>query len=337
MKKQLINSMQNDLNIIQYIGESNESYYSRLIYSAICDWIRYCILDKTNENFDEIKSKQYIHIRCEEILLGLLKMFPECKNYFYNEEDTSGNKNPINILRTRMIENGELIDFFEGVSLPKGMISSISKEYSRLLGISNSNYIYTGITRIIKYCEQDSIDYECDLSTNHAEYFLLLKESLKWENYDDVSILEVINPSLKKAPSYCWSNSNFIDDNEVYLSRIKVSDYMYDYFWLKKEENRFYISKINEHYQCFKEYRRFILWQRNQKDNAIHVEYKLLNNCVKVKMYAAIPYSEQKVMNTYGWPVNSIQNNMEYIVAKEIWSDIKDILNQLYFELLEVK
>lgn len=340
MKKQLRNDIITYFNIKNYKGESNSEYNSRLVYSAMCEWIRYCILDKTNINeFEiEIKSKHYIKRRCEEILNSLLSFFPECKSYFYKEQEKNNNNNPINVLRTKMIENGELVDSLDGVSLPKGLITSISNKYFRVLGIDNTKCIYSGITKLAMYDMAQSIEGIGEEINEFVDqdFFTKLKDNLNWENISDGLSLEILNPLLKAAPYKCWSRIMSLNENEIYLARMQIKDYYYEYYWLMKKK-KIKISKINEHYQTFKEYRRFILWQRKEKENAIVAEYKILGHYVRVKLNAGLPYREQKVFDTYGWPTKNILNRMEYIIPKIIWNEVKDMLINLCFELKEVQ
>ena len=82
---ELIRVMSNDMKIMKYPGESSYCYKARLIYSAICEWMRISTQDKYGES-NNSKSKQYLLSRCSEVLNGFLECEPECLKWFIDEE-----------------------------------------------------------------------------------------------------------------------------------------------------------------------------------------------------------------------------------------------------------
>jgi hypothetical protein len=90
----LFNKVADDLRITKFSFESESQYYSRLIYSAIGNWILHCVNDKSITESDEQfgVSKSYLLRRCASILNDLLEMCPQAKSWFFSEEidDCSG-------------------------------------------------------------------------------------------------------------------------------------------------------------------------------------------------------------------------------------------------------
>lgn len=327
--------MSKDLKIEAYDDEKQIDFYSRILYSGIVEWLKFSILDKTNETDEEKKSKLYLRLKGTEILNAMLDIFPECFDYFYRDSDLT-NKHPINVIREKMIAAGEFVEMFDGISIPNCEVPSINPLYIRMLGIGKSSDAKNvGITKIKK--GSLTIDDSRPISYHSGEeIFSTIFKKIKWERYEDILSIEVFNPKIKRPPYQCWKNTEFMTEKEIYLARIKITDYMFDYFWTKCLDEKIYISKINEHLVEFDEIRRFILWQRKQNENAIDANFEIKGKVVFVYMFAKMPRREQVVFDTYGWPINNIQNTKAYVVPIEVWKEIKQLLVNLNFNVKEV-
>ena len=331
MKKELIERLSSDLLISQFKYEDSTSFYTRLLYSALADWMKICILDHTNEKYVENKSKVYIHRRCSEILDNFLLVFPECHSYFFDENESIDN-HPINILRDKMINAGELINVNNKIYLPETSVQSITKNYSRIFGIAGFKNKSCGITKIREdFKNKDKNQF--DINSNKE--FKKLFHSLKWEIYNDYSSIEVLDPKSIKPPYKSWKDIQVIKDNDIYLSRICINQNQKMFFWIKKENEEIQISQVDDSLIFFQEIRRFILWQRMKYENPIKATYYKDEKYVSLKMFAKIPIYEQNILNTYGWPNEHIQNNSEYVFPIELWNEIATLLIDLNFELQE--
>lgn len=331
MKSELVEKLSSDLSITQFKYEDDICYYSRLLYSAMSDWMKICILDHTNEKYVEYKSKLYIHIRCEEILNNFLLLFPECSSYFYADSD--GENHPVNILRKKMISTGELVNQNNDIYLPEGARCSINSNYLRTFGVDGFKTKSAGISKL-KYNFEKIKGNNLFVKNIHYEYKKLFR-SLKWETYSDYSTIEVMDPNSKRPPYKSWKDIQIVNEQEIYLARIEININQKMLFWIRKQNNEVQISKMNNDLVRFQETRRFILWQRKKHENAVNVFYCSDDNYVSVKMFAAIPTYEQNILDTYGWPVGNIQNKREYIFPVEVWEEISTLLVNLNFELME--
>ena len=235
MKNELIKQLSTDLKISFYKYESEESFYSRLIYSALSDWMKMCVLDRTNEKYIDCKSKSYIRIRCEEILQDFLRIFPECRNYFYKNNDNNEN-HPINVLRNKLIVNMELIYKSGNIYLPKGIIQSINPNYSRILGIDGMRKKSHGIAKLVNNAKEvgvENIPFDnCD------EFYKVLFKNIKWEPFNDCPTIEVLDPNSATAPYKSWRDISILDEHEVYLSKIEINPNLKEYFWIKDTFNK---------------------------------------------------------------------------------------------------
>lgn len=331
MKKKLIDQLCSDLLISQFKYENNTSFYTRLLYSALADWMKICILDHTNEKYVTSKSKLYIHRRCSEILDNFLLVFPECHSYFWEESDNADN-HPINTLRNKMIETGELINIDNKIYLPETSLQSITKDYSRVFGIAGLKEKSCGITKIKQDFKDDN---KKQVAINSGIEYRKIFRSLKWEIYDDYSSIEVLDPRSTKPPYKSWKDIQVIKDYEIYLSRIDINQNKKMFFWIKKENGKIQISQVNDILISFQEIRRFILWQRKEYQNPIKAIYCKDKKYASLKLFTRIPTYEQNILNTYGWPSKHIQSEFEYVFPVEVWNEIANLLISLNFELQE--
>lgn len=351
MKKQLVTRISSDLKIERYKGESEAEFYSRLIYTVISCWIRYFILDKSNNDSDiNKKSKNYIMARGKDLLKNYLDLFPECADYFLCKEKNNKKiavevDEAIKTIRERMLNSGEIYEINPNayVGVPQYNKKKIYRNIEREIGIKKDEFtsIHVGITRIEKnklYEESEKI--ESTKLINPDEFLNWLIKNSTWERFNDIDILDVFDPKSKKIPSQSWNlNKSMILEGDIYLARDKSMNHKWAtrYFLLKIEDgNKYYISRINNILVKWKECRRIILALRKKYENSIKVQVKNLGSCKKLRLFAALPINEMMILKTYCWPSNNMYNPREYIVSNEIWEYIRDILISLYLEIEEV-
>ena len=332
MKDELIQKLSSDLQITSSKFESDADFYNRLIYSALADWMKICILDRTNERYIDCKSKIYIRKRCEEVLDDFLRVFPECFDYFYKNDESS--IHPVSVLRDRMITNQELIEKKEGIYLPEGCINSICPDFKRSLGLPGLDCKSSGITKITKLIDNDK--FENSRKVDCTEVYNKHFRHIKWECFEDFSQIEVLDPFSDKPPYQSWKNIQAIMDDNVYLSRIAMNGNAKEYFWVKAANKSILISKVNSSYIQFQEIRRFILWQRKQYGHPIEAVFQNDEKHTFVRIFSRVPNFEQNILDTYGWPIRSIDNKLEYLFLNEMWNGIKELLINLNFKLVEV-
>lgn len=349
MKKQLITRIASDLNMEPYKEETESEFCSRLIYTAIVCWIRYFVIDKSNNDVDlNIKSKKYIMTRGKELLKNYLDLFPECKDYFLYKEKNNENirldmNEAIKTIRDRMLNAGEIIEINPNsyIGIPKYYQENIYKNVEREYGLNSEEFSskHIGITRIKNnnyYVEEKkNIDV-----INPIQFLEWIIENSKWEEFNTIEKLKIFNPESKKIPSKSWDldKVNISKDN-IYLVKEEDSKRKWEtqYFLLKKENGlRYAISIINSTLVEWKEYRRLILALRKNRNNSAKVQVKDADNYKILKFFVGLPLKEQILIETYCWPRNNIYNTREYIVPIEIWEYIKEILKKIYIEIEEV-
>ena len=331
-QKELIKAMTADMRIFPYNNEEVKLFQSRLVYSAMAEWIRHSILDKTNKDDKELKSKKYIRNKGNEVLDALLKVFPYTKEYFYYDKPPT-DYHPVVELRERMIKSEELLELFDGIGLNSGVGESINKKYNRMFGIDTKAGVKNvGITRIVATNRMNEINIGL---INSKELFEHIIKSTKWEGIEDKKSVEIFNPTIKKPPYQCWDNQYKLENDTVYLGRILVTNYLYDYYWIKFEKNKYYISKVNEYLAKFNEIRRFMSLRRKENNNALQLYAEIFDDVVFIKLYSRVPLREEVILDTYGWPLNNINDKSSYIIPIELWDEVKKMFIFMNYEVEE--
>jgi len=342
MKTEIINQISTDLKIKTYEGEPVYEYHSRILYTALAQWMRYSILDKTNNDMNgNIKSKKYILRRGMGILDNFISLYPMCYKYFY-PEDGKGipKKRPIEELRKKMLNCGELLEINPKgyVTLPtnyqKPIFSGITREY----GINNdASSLYIGVTKIIKETERKFIDLNI---VDPNDYLNWLNSKSNWEVYKNPDDFSVFNPRLKRIPSNSWVKyvDYHIINDKVLLARreSRLNGMKFDYFLLKKDEaGNTYISRLNSILCDWKEERRIILALRNQLNNNIEAVVRDFGAVKILRLYTRLPLKEEIILDTFCWPRKDIFNKIEYTVSIEIWEYINEILKSINIVIKE--
>ena len=95
-RKEVYDAISHDLRLFRFNDETDESYHSRLVYSALCRWITTLFKDRdfefdNNKDFDEdIKnnvSKSHVTLEAKRVLKSFIKIDPSLTEYFKESED----------------------------------------------------------------------------------------------------------------------------------------------------------------------------------------------------------------------------------------------------------
>lgn len=331
MLNSLIDKMSNDMGITRYKNEIDKDFYTRIIYSSMSEWMRYFILDKTNEDDKEIKSKIYIRNRGKEVLDNYLKLFPECEPYFYMDFNENNGEHPINIIREQMLINGDLIQLESGISLPKIHYQQISERLFKILGLTNDNKRTFGLSRVC--FKNDNLNFTSSEVLDSEKYISRIVKSIGWEKISEINDFEIFNPYLKQPPYKCWQKNMKIENGFLSLARLKVFDY--DYYFLKKEKDTCFISKMSDPLKEYAEYRRFISLLRHKNSNSLVANTIKTKHYVELNLYARLPKLEENFLMCFSWPKRHINDRFYYIIPIEVWELVKCKLNDLKIQVQE--
>ena len=156
-KNQILDKISKDLNIFRYGDEDLRLYKSRVVYSALSNWVKISTLDIDNLNdSQEVRgqSQKYIFNKVSIFLDNMIEIFPEINDWFYPEDIK---EKPETIVIDRLKKSGEIIKsgFNSYLALPEYEECVIDNKIKSTRGI-DSNYmqIYSGLT-MLKQSEED--------------------------------------------------------------------------------------------------------------------------------------------------------------------------------------
>lgn len=327
---ELMRVMSNDMKIMKYPGESSYCYKARLIYSAICEWMRISTQDKYGED-NNSKSKQYLLARCSEVLRGFLECEPECLKWFIDEDQVDKIiTNSVRSIREKMICAGELVEVGEHrhVTVPHYTTVICTHGYSRIYGFLKERVSVSmvGITRIMPDSKEDKGSIEC----NHydiGEFIEWVYERNDLSLCDDISKFEFFDIRGKRIPSESWIDRPNKDLNR-HLGRITIINGSYEYWILKYMNGQWYGKAIEGILQDYKEERRILLGLRSLYGTRIQAEVEYKSPVVLLRLFCGLPLREEIILDTYAWPRTRYNDKVRYVVPCEVWDLIRAYLNK---------
>lgn len=339
MDNKLMTAMQQDMKISRYKGEPQEYYVGRLVYSAISHWIRYIILDELTQN-QSCKSKSYVLKRGQVVLDNLVESAPMCREWIFGYEKyiDKDQDEPVRNVREKMILAGELMEIDENgnLGLPKYHKEGYTTGYARIKGLKEPEEAseFVGITRI----QNTNVIGTKDLLINRVEpeqYVDWLFKNASWSECANIENYEVFNPYSKKPPYQAWSYGTVKSEGH-YLGRLSLYNGMHEYYLVKNKIGTWYNSKLSTVLTEYKEERRIILGLRKKYGNKMTGIYSMMESVVILNLFCRLPLKEQVIIETFCWPLEGLNDRLNYVVPIKLWSEIKDLIaNDLGIELKE--
>ena len=323
-----------DLKITKSIYESEKEFHARIVYSALSVHIRKCILDREFGECELGKSKIYIKQKCEKILDSFIQIYPDIKDWFYENEE-----NPIKVIRDRLQAAGDIINigFNNRVNLVLNEYCNISNDFCVIRGLDFENMSnISGITFLKRcICNEEfksSIDrfynYNIERRKKRFEYYksnMTLSHELENTEFFD----KYAKCSLYKS----WTNDFILENNDITIYRNNINDYGF----VKRVDGNIYIKPVDKYDIEYDEIRRYMLLLRGECNNEMNV---YIDNTDCKYIYASfkckLPKDESRIFNALGWPINNI-NGIKFLFKKEVWSYIELILKDLGLRMVESK
>jgi len=339
MNSNLLEKMSSDMHISPYPNENKESFVCRVIYSALAEWMRCFVLDENETGIVLPKSKIYMLKRGQDILTSLLEVFPECKTWFVNKDSQDNTyKEFVSSFRELMIKTGELTcDDDNHVHLSSLSFITYEDNVDRVIGClgkTNSILIASGITRIVdRLNDSNAIN-----KRNHIFESLSVNsfyDKASWTRCDSIEPYEFFIPQLKTSLYNSWDRKPD-DVSEFYLARIQIFNGINEFYILKREKTSWYVQRLNDVMVSMKEYRRVMLWLRNQAGNPMKLYYSIHDNVVVINRFCRFPSNEETIMKTFGWPIgNDYTDDMQFVIPIEMWPAISRMINGIEIEIKE--
>ena len=337
MNQSMVKAMQRDLNLFQYTGESMLSYERRILYCACAQWIRYFVLDQNEMGESYPKSKKYLLRRGKETIPYLIEAFPECVKWFSSEGEEWTFKKFIHDIREDMISSGELlIDEERKVCVPSFAKIPLIGNIDRIKGISKSKMhyeTYVGITRIAKSDSDEQTPYR--LRIDSREFSDQLFSEGVYSTCSDIDKYEFFNPESKKALYLSWENKPN-NNKKTAFARIQIINGLQEYYLFRRKGNdRWENARLQEYYKDSGEYRRIMLALRAEARNPMKALFIDRREVVLLKLLCQLPRIQEIQLRTFCWPIESHEDRLNYVVPKQIWPMITEMLADLNIELQE--
>lgn len=341
-KDEILEEISNDLKILKYEGEDLVSYKSRVIYSALSNWVKISTLDidilnDVQRNIGQ--SREYISNKASIFLQNIIDIFPEVYPWFYPNDIKD---KPEKIIIDRLKNAGEIIKsgFNSYLALPIYEECIVDNKTKVTRGIENKKIeMCTGLTQL-KYSE---VSYEVD-KNRLFDFYGVENQTAKemWDRYinqvtwnkrTDISC-PIFNKNSKVAFYKSWDDDYKLNDGEISIYKENFSDYGI----IKKINNEIYTNQFNHAIIDNFEIRRFMYGLKYEANNPVKVDYKYLNNkkLVELSLKCTLPNHETNILLALGWPKNSILDTKNLIFSIHVWEFIKIILENLNIIVREI-
>lgn len=334
----LFNQISSDLMIRRYSCESESTYFSRLIYSAIGCWILCCTGDKNIEEDDSRYgvSKNYINRRCSEILNDFLEICPQAQNWFFAEDivDCSG---VIKYIRDIYEYLGYLVSAGPDTSLILPKCRKVIIEDGLVLhrGTAKvSKMIGLGVYEFSRKTEKEDITRLFDMffiPTQKADRYVqdYIKKA-KWGTGGVSEGTQFFEYESKLLLSKSWTDTCPRDILTIYRSNFV------DYGLVKSIEGQLYTSQFPRYIVDEHEVRRFMYGFKGI--NKVNVKAKLnrFSDVAVLKLYSKLPGREMTLLRILSWPVNDIKDVYNYYIPLEVINVVKKILENLCIDVEEI-
>ncbi len=328
MENNVLIKMQQDMRISRYDGEPQANYVGRIIYSALCHWMRYIVIDETTQRYD-IKSKAYVFDRMRELLDIMAESFPVSKRWLFGDlSNPDDGDELIRTLRDKMLVAGELseVDNLLSIGLPMYTKSLCTDGYVRIIGLSEeiTKPEHVGVTRVIRSEGKDDNRALID-KVVIDEYLDWIYTGALWNECHNFETFEFFNPFSRKPPFQSWTNV-IPNNGDKILARVALFNGTHEYHLIKREQDKYWNAPIATVLSEWKEERRVILALRKRVGNMMQAAYNKKDTVCILNLYCGLPLREQGLIDTYCWPLNSMNDKYNYVVPGFIWEDIKSMI-----------
>ena len=334
MKEDLVEKMALDLGISRFESESDYSFRCRTIYSGLSCWIKTTTLDKpvwrSNEETAGV-SRRHIYDKCNRVMESFIEIYPDVKEWLDDEE----NENAITTIRTRLLRHGDIVN--EGfdtnvlLSYPvkKTATSSLSVCYGETIG---EGIIYSGISTI----RLEKTNIEDTPISNSKEWLSEFVNDAWWEKgIQKVSGLEFFNACRKAKNNYSlWEDKPCNDTYSVIFSRKRINKGGYEYYILRPLEDLYH--RIDPFLVEMGEHIRVMNALRSIANNPLEATVNTFEGYVKINLNGILPGKERMLLESYAWPVKSVNDLLEWVLISEVWKYIKPYLDALGIKFTEV-
>lgn len=339
MNSELVTRISNDLKIFQFQNESYDQYISRVLYSSIALWMKTITLDgATTSNYQKHSiSKNHFHSRGDFILDNLLEFFPKKKSWYENDKNTD--EHPINFIRARLLRTQDILQIGNEnrVSLSPSKDIQINEFLLKVYGLPVDIVEFSSGLSILKKSFVNNFKTEnlFDVVSFVEKYF----GAIQFEKDEWSLEKEYFDPFIKTDTLYqSWVSKK--PKCSVYFSRIpdKFDSTKNKYFIEKSVYDIQYSHKINNAIIDMNLLNKYLVALRHKYENPITVTIEKYVDHFILKRYVKSFYGrEETFIQSFGWPIESLYDNLNWCFPIEFYDDIVKISEHLLFEMKEVE
>jgi len=346
-KSELLIQMADNLNIHQFSCEQTNSYVSRILYSAIANWIYASANDVLFEENYKRKgvSKSYITRRISKIAEEYLTLYPMFHEYLDGKET-----NEVVSEMREMIEDAGFLtatgfDEFMGLPPLKEMMANdglyLVRGLCRASGVSS---VGLGIFTHSSVCENSStmkkMFYlpEIDAASWTQEYI----NSMNWGSGSIIdNELEYFDPLSTNTFSRSWIDS-FPKNIDVTLYKKHDRDYGFAQRCedgiksIPIPDHLIGVERVETDNLFNNDVRRFMYGLKALNHNKANLKLTLEKDVGVLQLFNALPRREFIALQFMGWPMKNIGDNFRYYIPLKLLQVLKELLLNLNILIEEI-
>lgn len=311
------------LNIHKEIGEPDEIWHNRVIYSVIGGHLLASLFDIDDDSrFMELGSENTVSMQHVTKRSEALK-----KAFSYTDVDSD-------YFREIYIKTGFMLHKNNRLTFPKRTISS-DGEICYIRGMAPWNNVsFSGLGLYTKKYLPSEITLEQMFlieTQNIHNWFVSFQKSLKWEFADKIpSDYEFLNITGNVGQGY-WQTK--LPNCELVLARKKqigITEYI-----MLQNTDLVYKCSLKSWQVDNEEYRRIAIALRILNGVAPRVSVVIKSFTVELTIDYLLPTAEQNFFELFGWPIYS-NSRWKRVIAIELYPTFKRIFINLGFKICEV-
>ena len=336
----IIKTIADDLKIFPINKESKGSFEARVIYSAIAQHLKAASNDAsiyepiTSEGASVVHTKK----RCRDIIEQLLLCAPDSKEWFGTE---NGSDFIIDTIYSRLVMSGEILKNHERYNVSATVKRFMINDrvcYYRGIATSFSNKKASGLSLIENTTGENyaSITDLLPVSSDRADkYWNNYIKSIRYEELSSTEELELFDADMKSSKLYtCWNYDSL--PKGVSLARKSLYQNGYCYFIIKMSGGNAYYHLVEDYYKETNEHFRFRYALRHLHNNPVKARFSKCGDMIKLHLDTRLPNSEMAFLLLISWPERNITDELFFIFSEVYWDTIKNVLENLHIELMEI-
>ncbi|KAF1078278.1 hypothetical protein [Methanogenium sp. MK-MG] len=336
--------MAQGMGISRFSCEDENAYIARILYSAISEWTKTTVLDRSIEvegegcdAGDTRYTKHHVTRKCNLILSTYLDLYPDVEKWFYpkNKPDIQ----PTKEIQERLEFSGFLVSGTENtIQLPPDKYAKVAEDLYLLRGTSfgkdgeihGLGWYVNSISELNVYSlEELFLIPQIDAKDTVLEYsrfaegkFTLNSTISDVRKYFDPSSGRVFSESWEQSLCHPWERT-------VYRNNI------FDYGLAKQENGEISALAFPGHIIKMQDVRRFMYGLRYLSQNPEHARITTYDDAIKIKLNSFLPGREGMLFYMIAWPVRNILDRTEFITSPVFLPIITKLLENLNIKVIQ--